>query len=79
MRCTLFIYVLPSHSNKSYMQYKLTQHYIPAAHRASGLSVICGLCNLILCVFTQLPEERVLCEQIGCSNSQSVTFPHPGC
>lgn len=32
-----------------------------------------------LILLTQLPVEPVLWEQIGCSNSQSVTFPHPGC
>lgn len=54
-------------------------HYIPSTQCLVCLSGICGLCNLILCVFTELPVERVLPEQIGCSNSQSVTFPHPGC
>lgn len=57
--------------------YKLMKmHFIPP-HRAPCLPVICGLVNLIHCVL--LPVGRVLREQIGCSNSQSVTFPHPGC
>lgn len=55
-----------------------THEVIGTLHTPPCLCVICGLCNLIL-AFTQLPVERVLHEQIGCSNSQSMTFPHPGC